>query len=98
MDAGELNRRCVSLIQEPDVLLRMWHAPMFWDVGTLDDPRPEELSRPKFDLYELEVVLATAALQPSQCAAEVNAREPGRADFIMRQVRRGERPLLRRAR
>jgi len=97
MDVKNLNRRCVELAQHPDVKLRMWHPPMFWDVGALDDPSPEDLTRPKVDLLELEVVLAAAAWVPSECADELNTREPGRADFLTRQVRRGELPLLHRA-
>lgn len=96
MDEQQLNARCVELVQHPDVKLRMWHPRMFWDVGSLDDPLPEDLSKPKFDLRELEVVLSAAAMAPSECAEEVNAREPGRADFLIRQVRRGELPLLHR--
>ncbi|HKK04504.1 MAG TPA: hypothetical protein VKA50_01520 [Gammaproteobacteria bacterium] len=96
MDTQALNSRCVELIQSEDVRKRMWHAPMFWEVGK-DNPAPGELTHPKFDLVELEVLLSAAALQPSQCAEELNEREPGRADFIIRQVHRGELPLLRRS-
>lgn len=95
MDTQALNSRCVDLIQSDDVRKRMWHPPMFWEVGS-DNPAPDDLQQPKFDLMELEVLLSAAALQPSQCADELNEREPGRADFIIRQVHRGELPLLRR--
>ena len=94
MDQRSLNQRSVELIQHPEVRRRMWHAPMFWQVGNKDNPGPEELTLAKVDLTELEVLLAAAALLPSQCAAELNERTPGRADFIIRQVHRGERPLL----
>lgn len=96
MDEQRLNAHFVELVQHPDVRLRMWQPRMFWDVGSLDDPLPEDLKKPKFDLRELEVVLSAAAMVQPVCAEEVNAREPGRADFLIRQVRRGELPLLHR--
>lgn len=95
MDTEDINARCVDLVQKEDVKLRMWHPRMFWDVGDLDDPTPDDLTRPKFDLLELEVLLSAAALEESRCAADLNQREQGRADFIIRQVHRGELPLLR---
>ena len=94
MDQEALNARCRELMQHPDVKRRMWHPPMFWDAGTEDNPNREDLSTPRVDLCELEVVLATAALQPSQCAEALEQRAPGRAEFIRRSVLRGELPLL----
>jgi len=95
VDSQELNKRCVELFQNPNVRLRMWDARMFWRVGDRQNPRPEELTQPKVDPCELEVLLAAAALTESQCAAELDKKEPGRAAFIQRQVRDGMRPLLR---
>lgn len=80
-------------MQHPRVKLQMWHPRMFWYVKR-DNPNPRELKRPKVDLQELEVMLAAAALEPSQAAAELDARRPGRAEFILRAVRSGQRPLL----
>ncbi|AEK59042.1 hypothetical protein [Acidithiobacillus caldus] len=95
MDHQELNKRCVELFQNANVRRRMWDARMFWRVGDRMNPTPEELTQPKVDPCELEVMLATAALTESQCAPELDKKEPGRAAFIQRQVREGMRPLLR---
>jgi hypothetical protein len=94
MDQSELNQRCVDLFFHPRVLQHMWHARMFWDIGSELSPKPTDLSKPKVDLQELEVLLCAAAYEESQCADDLNAREPGRADFIRRAVQSGQRPLL----
>jgi hypothetical protein len=94
MNNEELNQRCVDLLKKPGVQHQLWHPRMFWEVGALDNPAASDLTDPKVDLSELEVMLATAANEPSLCRDEVNERRPGRADFIQRQIRRGERPLL----
>ncbi|MCE5360806.1 hypothetical protein [Candidatus Igneacidithiobacillus taiwanensis] len=95
MDSQALNARCVELFQNPNVRLRMWNARMFWKVGDQFNVPSDKLTDPKVDLCELEVMLASAALTESQCAAELEKKEPGRAAFIQRQVREGMRPLLR---
>ncbi|MBU2753091.1 hypothetical protein HFU84_03945 [Acidithiobacillus sp. CV18-2] len=95
MDNQALNARCVELFQNANVKLRMWNARMFWQVGDLFNVPTDKLTQPKVDLCELEVMLSTAALTDSQCAAELDKKEPGRAAFIQRQVREGMRPLLR---
>jgi hypothetical protein len=77
MNREELNRRCVELFQHPDVQLRCWHPRMFWETNMKDNPRPEELTRPKVDLRELEVLLAESAHVPSECADELNRRIRG---------------------
>ena len=97
MDHEELNARCVKLLKSPGVQNHLWHPRMFWEVGALDNPAPSDLTRPKVDLSELEVMLATAANEESLCRDDVNAHQPGRADFIQRQIRRGERPILQHA-
>lgn len=94
MDKSELNKRCVELFYHPRVQQRMWNARMFWDVGRKLTPKADELTSPKVDLLELEVLLSAAAYEPSQCAEELNAREAGRADFIRRAVQGGQRPML----
>mgnify|MGYP006272362123 FL=1 len=94
MNQEELNDRCIKLLRSQGVQNQMWHPRMFWEVGALDNPTSQDLTRPKVDLSELEVMLATAANEPSLCRDEVNARRPGRAEFIERHIRRGERPLL----
>ena len=96
VDPKALNARCVELFQNPNVRLRMWNARMFWQVGDQMHVAPTALTDPKVDTCELEVMLSAAALTDSQCAAELDKREPGRATFIQRQVREGMRPLLRR--
>ncbi len=97
MDQQELNNRCVSLFQSPRVQTKLWNPRMFWNVGRILNVKPEQLTEPKVDLCELEVMLAAAAYEPSQCADNLNAREAGRADFIRRAVQSGQRPLLQRA-
>lgn len=94
MDAKSLNQRCVSLMQSQGVQAHMWHPGMFWEVGDLDNPRTEDLTRPKVDLEELEVLLSEAAGEDSHCAQSLNERHAGRGDFIRRMVRRGDLPLL----
>ena len=94
MDQETLNQRCVRLMQHPRVKLQMWYPGMFWDIDDSQDPSPSQLTRPKVDLRELEVMLSAAAYEPSVCAQELNAEQPGRADFIIRAVHHGERPLL----
>lgn len=94
MDKEALNQRCVQLMQHPRVKLQMWCSRMFWDAGDSEDPSPSQLTKPKVDLRELEVMLSSAAYEPSLCANELNAEKPGRADFIIRVVHHGERPLL----
>lgn len=94
MDKTELNNRCVDLFFHPRVQQKLWHPRMFWDVGSQLSPKRSELTKPKVDLVELEVLLAAAAYEPSQCADELNTREPGRADFIRRAVQSGQRPML----
>lgn len=96
MDQALLNRRCVKLFRHPRVRLQMWHAPVFWETDLIDNPRPEDLARPKVDLRELEFLLSAAAMVPSECAPELDERVRGRADFIRRHVRSGQRPLLNR--
>ncbi|NIR60521.1 MAG: hypothetical protein GWO02_13905 [Gammaproteobacteria bacterium] len=95
MDKEALNRRCVELMQHPRVKLQLWAPRMFWVVDGKDDPVPEDLTRPKVDLRELEVMLSAAAHEPSQAAEELESEEPGRAGFIARHLRTGQRPLLR---
>jgi hypothetical protein len=97
MDSQELNKRCVDLFHSPRIQTRLWNPRMFWEVGLKQNTTPEELTDPKVDLCELEVMLSAAAYEPSQCAEELNEREAGRADFIRRAVQSGQRPLLRRA-
>lgn len=62
----------------------------------VENPKPEDLQQPKVDLRELEVLLAEATHQDSQCAAELEQEEPGRATLIRHMVERGEMPLLHR--
>lgn len=95
MDSSELNTRCVELFFSPRVMQRMWNARMFWEIGRRQNPGAGDLTIPKVDPEELEVLLSAAAYVPSECAEALNAREPGRADFIRRAVRSGQRPLLR---
>lgn len=95
MDSKALNIRCVELFQNPNVRLRMWNARMFWHVGDQMNVAPAALTDPKVDTCELEVMLSAAALTNSECAAELDKKEPGRVAFIQRQVREGMRPLLR---
>ena len=94
MDNETVNQRCVELMANPDVQRHMWHPRMFWDVGYLENPQAADLTAPKVDLGELEVLLSTAAHQTPQCLEEVNERHPGRGDLIMHMVRRGDMPLL----
>jgi hypothetical protein len=94
MDQTELNQRCVNLFFHPRVQTKLWHPRMFWDVGMELSPKPTDLTKPKVDLMELEVLLAAAAYEDSQCANDLNNREAGRADFIRRAVQSGQRPLL----
>lgn len=97
MNDDELNQRCIRLLNQPGVQHHLWHPRMFWEVGALDNPAASNLTQPKVDLAELEVMLAAAANESSLCRDDVNERRPGRADFIQRQIRRGERPLLQHA-
>ena len=92
MDPKALNTRCVELFQNPNVRLRMWNARMFWQVGDQMNVAPAALTTPKVDTCELEVMLSAAALTVSQCAADLDKREPGRVAFIQRQVRDVMRP------
>ncbi len=94
MDRNDLNKRCVALFQHPRVSNHMWNARMFWDFGRKLNPAAEELTNPKVDLCELEVLLSAAVFEASQCADELNSRNPGRADFIRRAVQSGQRPVL----
>ena len=94
MDQEALNERCVSLMQNRDVLLHMWHPRMFWEVGSLDNPQPRDLLKPKVDLCELEVMLSAAAHVPSMCLSELEQRSPDRAHTIVHMIRRGEMPFL----
>lgn len=94
MDKTELNERCVNLFYSPRVQQKMWNPRMFWDIGRNLSPKADDLKSPKVDLVELEVLLSAAAYETSQCADELNAREPGRADFIRRAVQSGQRPML----
>lgn len=96
MDLQELNRRCVQLFYHPDVQLHCWHPRLFWAIEPRENPAPEDLTRAKVDLMELEVLFAEAAHQPSLCADELERRDPGRVSLIRRMLRRGEMPLLKR--
>lgn len=96
MNAQDLNRRCVELFHHPDAKLHCWHPRMFWETHMLENPKPEDLQEPKVDLRELEVMLAEAAHEPSQCAEELEQEEPGRATLIRHMMERGEMPLLHR--
>ena len=90
----ELNKRCVELFQNEFVRDRLWHARMFWNVGRKLNPTAEELTTPKANLQELEVMLSAADMVNSQCAEDLNKTNPGRADFIRRTVISGSRPVL----
>lgn len=92
-DPDALNRRCVELFYHPRVQLSLWSAGLFWILDQ-DVVQPDDLTRPKVDLEELEVMLAATARVPSECAESLDGRRPGRADFIRRAAHRGERPLL----
>jgi hypothetical protein len=94
MDKTELNKRCVELYNSPRVKNMMWHARMFWNFGSKLNPSDADLTTPRVDLCELEVLLSAAAWTESQCAADLNGRNPGRADFIRRAVQSGQRPIL----
>ena len=96
MNEKELNERCVALFQNPDVQLHCWHPRMFWETHMKENPQPEELTEPKVDLMELEVMFAEAAHLPSACAEELNDLHPGRAELIRHMLRRGELPYLHR--
>ncbi len=93
MDRKALNQRCITLMQHPRVKVQMWHPRLFWYVRR-NNPDPAQLKRPKVDLEELEVMLSAAARESSRIAAALDARNPGRADSIVRAVRGGQRPLL----
>ncbi|WP_019569320.1 MULTISPECIES: hypothetical protein [unclassified Thioalkalivibrio] len=97
MDQQQINQRCVELFNSPRVQTKMWSPRMFWEVGRHLNVTSDQLTDPKVDVAELEVMLSAAAYEPSQCADEVNQRESGRADFIRRAVQSGQRPFLRRA-
>jgi hypothetical protein len=88
-----LQQRCAELYFHRRVQRCMWSPRLFWQLEQ-DVARTRDLTRPRVDLLELEVLLAAAAGVPSECADELNTRSPGRADFIRRSVGKGERPLL----
>ncbi|AOU98946.1 hypothetical protein BI364_14150 [Acidihalobacter yilgarnensis] len=92
----EINTRCVELFLRDDVRQFCWHPRMFWVVNGQDAPNARTLVTPKVDLMELEVLLSSAARVPSTCAEGLNDREAGRADFIQRNLARGDMPYLRR--
>lgn len=94
MDKEALNQRCIELFSHPRVQQQMWSARMFWDIGHTLTTTAADWTKPKVDLCELEVMLSAAAYETSQCADELNARENGRADFIRRAVKSGQRPML----
>jgi len=96
MNTQELNRRCVELFYHPDTQLHCWHPRMFWETNMVENPKPEDLQRPKVDLHDLEVLLAEAAHQESQCAEELERKEPGRPALIRHMMERGEMPFLHR--
>lgn len=96
MNEKELNQRCVELFQNPDVMRHMWHPRMFWETHMKDNPTPDDLVDPKVDLMELEVMLAEVAHVPSECASDLESREPGRSELIQHMIRRGDMPLLHR--
>lgn len=96
MNERELNRRCVELFFNPDVQLHCWHPRMFWEVEPLENPMADDLTDPKVDLRELEVILAEAAHQPSVAATELEAENPGRAELIRHMLHRGDMPFLNR--
>ena len=96
MNAQELNRRCVELFHHPDAQNHMWHPRMFWETNQVENPKPEDLQRPKVDLRELEVLLSEVTHQPSECADELEREEPGRVSLIRHMTDRGEMPFLHR--
>ncbi|MEJ2059267.1 MAG: hypothetical protein P8Y64_02100 [Gammaproteobacteria bacterium] len=96
MDARELNQRCVALFQNPDVRNHFWHPRMFWEVHGQDTPSLDDLTEPKVDLMELEVLLSESAHVESVCADALEQREPGRATLIRHMLHRGDMPLLHR--
>lgn len=96
MDTEALNQRCIELFEKSQGQNHYWHVRMFWHTDRHDNPSPRELTDPKVDLLELEVLLSAATGEESQCAEALEAREPGRAALIRHMVQRGEMPLLRR--
>ena len=96
MNAQELNRRCVELFHRPDAKLHYWHPRVFWSTHMVESPKPEDLQEAKVDLHELEVMLAEAAGEISQCAQELDRGQPGQSALIRHMMERGEMPLLHR--
>ena len=94
MEKTELNNRCVELFNHPRVRNMLWNPRMFWNYGRKLNPTEADLTTPRVDLCELEVLLSAAAWTESTCAADLNGRNPGRADFIRRAVQSGQRPIL----
>jgi len=94
MTPDAVNARCVRLLRSPALQTRMWHPRMFWDIGKLENPDDANLVKPKVDVDQLEVMLAAAAQEPSECLEAVEERRPGKGRQIQRMVRQGQMPLL----
>ncbi|MDD3518761.1 MAG: hypothetical protein PHQ14_10460 [Chromatiales bacterium] len=97
MNQQTLNRRCVELFMNPEVQSHCWHPRTFWDTHDIDDPQPEELTEPKVDLRELEVMFAEVAHEHSVCAHELEREQPGRVARIRRVLQSGDLPFLHRS-
>lgn len=96
MSPEEINTRCIELYQKSLEQNHYWHVRMFWHTDKHDNPAPRELTDPKVDPVELEVLLSAAVGEESRCAEELEQREPGRPALIRHMIQRGEMPLLRR--
>lgn len=84
-----LQDKLLRWFEEPKISAKGWAPRLFWQMQS--DGRYCET---KVDPCELEVFFAAILEQPSECYEVLEARAPGRAEFIAANARRHELPYF----
>lgn len=84
-----MEEKLAHWFSEPAIQAKGWSARLFWQLDSSGRP-----GRLKVDACELEVFFAAILGVASECHAALEARAPGRADFIAANARRHELPYF----
>ncbi|MEK6748269.1 MAG: hypothetical protein AABY83_03570 [Pseudomonadota bacterium] len=94
MTLDSVNLRCIDLFFRPRVQALHWPVDLFWRLPDHARRDANVLREPSVNLFELEVLLSTAANVPSLCAQFLDLHMPNRGEFIRLSMRRGRIPML----
>lgn len=84
-----MQEKLLNWYREPGIAEKGWAPRLFWHI------QPDgRFSETKVDPCELEVFFAAILGQSSECYDALEARAPGRAEFIAANARRHELPYF----